>query len=371
VTGNGWWGGLSDHPLSAPPHPSDLPFGPYIAAALAAAEVYLHVRLPDHLARTTGTYGWDSWQQTLATHLDLTAPTDLAGLDLTGAALAGVGAVGTTWVHTLWATPGLTGDVALADADQEGVTSTNLNRCTLFGHTSLNQPKAHEAARIARDCAVTWHPHHGRLEDLRENPTLLVSAVDTNHARDALQQRYPPRILSGSTRDLRAEVLRAGPPGSGACLRCYNPPETFVGDDTLRAHARAGGQDTVRALAAQADVPEADVQRWLDRGGCDEVGTRLLTTLRRDDPEPPARFAVGFTSAMAGVLLTAETIKTLLSHPMNPESSEINDVTIQLLKPTATVNSAAPLAPDPTCPACTSANAATAIWQQRINSLAS
>src|SRR5215207_8141194 len=58
------------------------------------------------------------------------------------------------------------------------------------------------------------------FEDLGVAPRLLVSGVDTNRARQALQGHYPPLILSASTFDLRAEVLRAGPPGLGACLRC-------------------------------------------------------------------------------------------------------------------------------------------------------
>lgn len=366
VHGKGWWGGVGDRPLGDPENPSDLPYGPYVAAALAAAEAYLDVRLPHHVIRATGTYGWDCWQQALTTQPDPTAPTDLSGLDLTGTALAGVGAVGTTWIHALWATPGLCGDVTLADADPQGVTTTNLNRCTLFGKTSLGNSKAHEAARLADDSAITWHPHHGRLEDLGVTPDLLVSAVDTNRARDALQHRYPPTILSASTRDLRAEVLRAGPPGTGACLRCHNPPKSFTGDDTLRAQAQAAGLDALRALAIEAGVDEADVQRWLDRGNCDEVGTRLLTTLQQAEPEPPARFAVGFTSAMAGTLLAAETIKTVLNQPMTPTSPELNNATFQFLNPTAPVNEARPLARDPRCPACASTNPATAIWQRRI-----
>jgi hypothetical protein len=108
------------------------------------------------------------------------------------------------WVHALWATPGLTGDVELADADRKGVTTTNLNRCPVFGWASLGLPKALEAARIAGDASVAWHPHRSRFEDLGVTPALLVSAVDTNRARQALQGRYPPLILSASTLDLRS-----------------------------------------------------------------------------------------------------------------------------------------------------------------------
>jgi hypothetical protein len=294
------------------------------------------------------------------------APTDLCDLDLSGTGLAGVGAVGSMWVHALWASPGLTGNVGLADADLKGVATTNLNRCPIFGLASLRLPKATEAARIAADASITWRPHHSRFENVGVTPQLLVSAVDTNRARQALQGHYPPLILSASTFDLRAEVLRAGPPGVGACLRCYNPPETFLGDDELRTRARAGGRPVVQSLAADAGVSETDVQQWLDRGECGHVGARLLATLRLDEPEPPARFAVGFTSAMAGVMLATETIKMLLSQPMTPEPSEANNATFQFLQPRAAVNAAGRLARDPRCPACAPTNPATRIWQLRL-----
>lgn len=87
----------------------------------------------------------------------------------------------------------------------------------------------------------------GRFQDSPDIPTLLVAAVDTNRAREALQQRYPPRIISASTRDLRAEVLRVGPPGIGACLRCYNTPEPITADETLRQHALSNGEAAIEA----------------------------------------------------------------------------------------------------------------------------
>jgi hypothetical protein len=346
---------------------SDLPFGPYVAAALAVGEIYLHARLPGDLARQPrSAYGWDCWAQTLTSQPVPGAPADLGDLDLSGTGLAGVGAVGSMWVHALWASPGLTGNVSLADADFKGVTTTNLNRCPIFGWASLLLPKATEAARIAADASIAWRPHHGRFEEVASTPHVLVSAVDTNRARQALQSRYPPRILSASTLDLRAEVLRAGPPGVNACLRCYNPPETFLGDDELRARAQAGGRQFVHALAVDACVTEADVQHWLDRGECGDVGERLLASLRLKEPEPPARFAVGFTSAMAGVMLATETVKLLLSQPMTPAPLEANNATSQFLQPSAAVNAAGRLARDPRCPACAPTNPATRIWRLRL-----
>jgi len=52
---------------------------------------------------------------------------------------------------------------------------------------------------------------------------MLLSAVDTNESRQALQERYVPLAFSASTLNLRAEILRCGPPEIGACLSCFNP----------------------------------------------------------------------------------------------------------------------------------------------------
>jgi hypothetical protein len=365
ATGHGWWGAVSSQPLTVSGPASSLPFGPYTAASLAAAEVFLRARLPLGTCDAAATVGWDCWTQELTGQPAPGAPATLTDLDMQSVALAGAGAVGTVWMHAIWATPGVSGDVLVADADEAGVTSSNLNRCPLFGTASLDQPKAAEAARICHDASVTWQPHKARFEDLGTTPGILISAVDTNRAREALQSRYPPRILSASTRDLRAEGLRAGPPGHGACLRCYNPPEPVLGDDDLRAEVRAGGEQAVRALAGRADVSETYARRWLEQPGCDEVGDRLLATLRRDAPEAPPRFAAGFTSVMAGTMLAAETIKLLLDQPVSPHMPGSNNVTFQFLRPAAASNEARILARDPCCPACPPAGAATRRWQQR------
>ncbi|MDF3140862.1 ThiF family adenylyltransferase [Streptomyces sp. T21Q-yed] len=368
VAGYGWWGGVSNHPIPVREASGPLPFGPYVAAALAAAEVFLSVRLPRYGDAPTETYGWDCWGQRLSTVPAPDAPNELAELDLTGTALAGVGAVGSTWAHALWAAPGLGGEVTLADGDEEGVTTTNLNRCPLFGHDHIGLPKAECAAGVAADADILWRPHNARFEQLGLTPGQLVSAVDTNRARGELQNRYAPSMLSASTLDLRAEVLRIGPPGVGACLRCFNPPEAFTGDDELRDHVRAGGKEAALALAADVGISRSEVQRWLDRGECGEVGTRLLESLRRQAEPHQARFAVGFTSAMAGTLLAAETIKLLLGQPMHPGEPDHNNVTFQFLKPTALVNASSRLARDPQCPACAPTNRALGVWRRRTAS---
>jgi hypothetical protein len=63
---------------------------------------------------------------------------------------------------------------------------------------------------------------------------MLLSAVDTNASRRAIQGLYPPRLLSASTHDMRAELLRCDPRAQTACIHCYNPVRDGTSDDQLR-----------------------------------------------------------------------------------------------------------------------------------------
>lgn len=275
-------------------------------------------------------------------------------------------------MHTLWACPGLTGQVVVADSDLDGVTLTNLNRGVLFTRADIGRSKAHAAAAAAAAGTIMWVPHHGRFEAVSGATDLLISAVDTNRSRAALQDRYPPRILGGSTRDLRAEVLRVGPPGIGACLRCYNVPEPVMPDAEARRRALDPTDHgrTVALLAAEANLTVEHMTALISRPVCDEIGERTVRRLRDIFDTDVPQFSVGFTSLTAGVLLAAETIGTLLAdqHATTP-SGELrpNDVTIQFWQPAALTNGHTRLSRDAECPACAPGSPQVQIWNKRYS----
>lgn len=280
-----WWGGVRSEPLCVCAHVSstttDLPFGAYAAACLAVARVFLTVRLPAGPSNPSG-YGWDMLNQMSAPAPQGQEPTVDVVLD-ERTVLAGAGAVGCSFLHTLWATPGVAGRVRVADSDKKGVTLTNLNRGVLFRRSDIDKQKAAVAETVAARDGFAVVPFTGDAALAAREAQLLVSAVDTNRSRAALQQLYRAQILSASTRDLRAEVLRAGPPGFGACLRCYNLPEPDVGDDDLRRRALdpEHGFEILEAIANSNDLSVDDARVILSRGTCDEVSERALALLRQ------------------------------------------------------------------------------------------
>lgn len=367
--GAGWWGGVT---FGVPAAPSSWeaadavrgePFGPYIAACLAAADVFLRIRDPRRIDVTVGLHGWNAWTAESEPAPNQSGPV-LSNIALDGVSLAGVGAVGAAWMHTLWATPGVSGRVMAVDADNEGISISNLNRGLLFRRADLGAEKAATAAAAAR--GVDWIPVQGRFEEQHPRPALVISAVDTNTARDALQAQYPAQTLSASTQDLRAEVSVAGTPGIGACLRCFNPPERAVSDAELRERAQHDTPDLAEELAQAIGTDSADVQRRLTAPGCDVISERMLAQLRSHYGEDaaPARFAVGFVSAMAGVLLAADTLRLYIDPSSRPTGATAR-TTFQFHRPDSPVNSTRPYPRDAACPKCAPDSPALAPWRTK------
>jgi molybdopterin/thiamine biosynthesis adenylyltransferase len=366
VLGNGWCGGICTSPIASDYFGarSLLPFGPYTAACIAAAEVFKAVRMNPENYRAVRSVFYSLWRHRASAVPMLDGPPAIEiAVD---AALAGVGAVGSAFLHALWACDGIQGSILLADNDKKGLDRTNLNRYVLFGSESVGSAKATEAARMAADATISWQPHDTAIEGLANLPPRVVSAVDTNQSRQAIQNRYPPRILSGSTLDLRAEVLRCGPPGVGACLRCYNPPEKIPADEDLRSQLRSASDEKLVELANAAGISIEDANEWARTGQCGLAGERLLPYLRPSPASP--MFAVGFVSAMAGTMLSAEFIKDHLEGN-GPLSGSTPRVTFQFHSPLANANRASGYSRDPACPMCDPTTIPTQKWRQRFDQL--
>jgi hypothetical protein len=365
VHGEGWWGGYSAKGVAARCPESANPLGPYTAASLAVGSLFCAAALREY--EPTAELFYSCWTLRPSTQVPEDGPS-LTALEL-DALLVGVGAVGSMVVHTLWALDQVSGRVALCDADKDGIDDTNLNRYVLFGSSSIGRPKAAAAAEVAADANLSWEPVDKPVQTIPEFPKRVVSAVDVNTAREAIQVRYPARILSASTKDLRAEALRIGAPQSGACLRCFNPPEARPADDALREALAQGAYGDIRELAATHGLTEAEVEAWVVRGECGRASERLLPALRADLKLPP-EFAISFVSSLAGVILTAELLKDHFAVAVPLDDRDVRAV-FQFAIPLARTNKPASYQPDPTCPLCGPAANAFAIekWRERAKGL--
>lgn len=364
MVGNGWCGGISATPVEMVSQQSALPFGPYIAACLAAGEVFKAARLKPGSYSSPESVFYSAWTRHPTSTFDPAGPVTVKReVDI---ALGGVGAVGCAFLHTLDCCPGVSGKVLLADNDDKGLEHSNLNRYVLFGKESVGRMKATEAARLLADSSLVFDPNDRPLEAMASMPMVVVSAVDTNPARAAIQNRYPAQILSASTHDLRAEVLRCGPPGIGACLRCYNPPEIAKSDQQIALEIQGMSDDELTEHAKAAGVTVVEARQWAASQKCGMAGEGVLKHFRESEPRPHG-FAVGFVSVMAGSLLAAELVMGELATA--PTVRKGNRSVFQFWLPLAASNRPSDYLRDPACPMCRLDSPAILIWSRRLQCL--
>jgi hypothetical protein len=253
----GWTGAVTPDAAEVPPLDiaSANPFGPYVAACLAAGQAYMHARVRDHHLQAVLLNAWTLTQAT--TDLGAVAAVDPGepSVELDHL-VAGVGAVGTALLLTLWAYQQASGTIRAVDADPKGVDDTNLNRCVPFHWTDLGLPKAVVAAeRLSRHHGLVIEPTVGYAQYLVGPRTHLISAVDTPNARQALQDKYSASAVQASTSGLRLEMLRIDPTVGTACLRCFNPPRGETPDIEVRAQVADMDDATIAAHAAAVSAP--------------------------------------------------------------------------------------------------------------------
>lgn len=316
--GNGWraWIGALDH-YRAFSMTSSNPLGPFLAAALAAGEIFKEARGIVR-GKILDRAGYSLWSGTgSGTWSDLPDGPALAGHAPPPMHLVGAGAVGNGLAYVLGSS-GL-GGAALAIIDDDAYDGTNLNRCFLAGHEDVDHPKVEAVARFLRSTSLQAYPFRGKVSeyvlgapanfgtDLKREADLLqfglfVSCVDRGDSRQDIQGLWPKLILGGSTLNLvaRADIYRGS--SEDACLGCHNPAER----DGDRAHAfreqlKSMPQERRRAFLAAQGLDPVAIEDELGRPQCGSVAEADVAQLSK----PPPIFSVGFVSLSAALLLAS------------------------------------------------------------------
>lgn len=315
TTADGWSGYIGQLPAGTLGEDGN-PVGAYVAAALCAGEVFKFVRgMRPEVGSFAKSLWIDAYNFRVSEHYAAT-PSLPRALFLQKTTLAGVGAVANGFLHTLYSIVGLSGEMTAIDGDEEGITYTNLNRYTLFGrsHAAALHLKASTAAAMFAGSGIKVRPYDGTWQQWREEQPnkplgLVVSAVDKNNARHAIQDALPQLILGAATKDMRAQVNLYDVIGGGQCLRCRNRPEAAVADDAIIERLRSMSAEERASEAARAGVDAHDLETFLadPRANCGKISG---ATLQKFGGEAAGQeWSVGFVSLMAGVLMAAEYLK--------------------------------------------------------------
>lgn len=315
------WPQIPDRPRSA------ATFGPYLAACFASGEVFKRLR---GLKDGRGVFIDDAqplflslWSGSAArSWAELEGGPPASGLTLPPVYFAGAGAVGQSAALTLGGLPGVSGHVTVVDP--EALDLTNDNRYVLATLGDDGAPKARFTADFLRGRGFAAYEHPGAWQSyvagLGREPNradlaalerrflyrLVLSCLDDNGARHAIQNLWPETLIGGSTHGLTAKAIVYDMAGEQLCLKCFNP--VHERNDAVRARlaeARSMTPERRRKLFIEIGVDPEKAEQHLRDPGCGQLSERDLDRFAAGPP----LMSVGFVSAAAGVLLAAQTVR--------------------------------------------------------------
>lgn len=323
--GDGWryYVGVSgSHPRTAPS--SSLSIGPYLAACHASAEVFKLFRgmkpgkgahIEEFFASAWTMSTASSWSELAEAPCCDTSP------GLPHFYFAGAGAVAQAAALCLGSS-GLSGSCTAVDRDTLDLTNDNRYVLSHKGHEGASKV-AHlgaylEASGITCNPRDNWWEQHvglagrhaangaiGALERQYRYP-LVLSCVDENEPRHALQNALPRLIVGGSTDGLTAKATTYYLGGRYACLKCHNPVRQR--NQVVRARLDAARSMTIEqqtVFCAEIGITLEELRRLLEAAGCGQLGQRDIERFAAPSPQ----MSVGFVSAAAGTLLTAQLLR--------------------------------------------------------------
>lgn len=298
------------------------PTGAYLGACVAVGEVFKRaLGLKPGRGRHLDTFALSAWDWASG-HNAFTAHNWNANTRLGDRYLIGAGAVGQAVLATLLAA-GIPAFVVTIDGDD--IDDTNLNRYSLATLADIGAAKVVLADARSRGTAIHVAPYRGRWPDYADAPDRpnrpdhlvdaearyayehVISAVDKNPARHAVQAYWPRHLAGGSTNGVAAEATGYDMTGPYECLKCGNP---VADDDTIEAHRTVLAGLPPEELTRQARTSGVDpgqLAAYLADPHCGELGEAEFARFR--DAHAGHDYAVGFVSVAAGVTVAAQEIR--------------------------------------------------------------
>lgn len=309
---------------------SNLAIGPYMCAALAAGEVFKIFRgMKPGRGASIESHFSSAWTLSTSTTWDELEDGPQAhevGL-LPHFYFAGAGAVAQAAAACLVGS-GFKGCATVVD--QDSLDLSNDNRYVL---SNLSNDRADKAELLtthlmahgfsAKAAPVWWEEFAisgGRwapdadvaaLERTYQFP-IVLSCVDKNPSRHAIQQALPGLIIGGSTDGLTAKASIVHLGLGTACLKCHNPLRSRNKIISQRADLlRAMTPDHRRTYCESNNLEATIVDKILGPSECGKLSEADLSRFADDAPE----MSVGFVSAAAGVLLVVQFLRVVALGP--------------------------------------------------------
>lgn len=233
--------------------------------------------------------------------------------------ICGAGAVAHAFCQTLFPITGLNGNLFFIDrsadpnSPYEAITPTNLARYIMATNSDESSHKARLLAdRMSLNGISTDFSDDGVQTYINSNNTKfshVISCVDNNAARHAIQYQIPKMIHGGSTSELRSQVsIYDLAYDECQCLKCYNDMEDTAIDDDPRKKLANMSVEERKVLAVERGVNPDIVEQYLRDPTCGSLGNDSIQKFA--DTNNMSEFSVNFVSTLTGVLLAGEIVKS-------------------------------------------------------------
>lgn len=247
AAGSGWIGSVDTAPLALPRRGNLNPFGPCIAAILAASEVFQLAVIAGHQVRSARINTWD-WSST-----DADGPDNVGAAELGRLWMVGAGSVGSAALHFL-ALATRRWSVRLTDKDV--VKIENYSRSPIFGVEDGNgiTPKVESCARYLQAfgievegvSALSLHEDAAWRERPRGYPDVLIPTANEENIHAVVEGSLPPLQVHATTGQNWQIMLMRHVPGRDPCSLCAQPPtfvEAALACSTAPVQTRSGTSD--------------------------------------------------------------------------------------------------------------------------------
>lgn len=319
VSADGWKAFCStEQPSPASTTTSSRPYGPALAACLAASATFLYL----HQQPYALTFSGSLWDLSVGSWDELANPPS-AFLEVPPAYLIGLGAVGAAASLALATDGQVSGSLIGIDPQCSDV--TNRNRLVTAMYDEVDKPKAALAARFFTGEELRFFPNviawpqyltdAGRAApesvaaaEQRFAFEWVLSCVDKDVHRQSIAAYLPRHILSGATNSMVAQVAYFSMVGDCECLACNHPMPSADIEQMVRElkYMTAHERDAWFVDNDVSDLNRAEIERFLVEGDCGSVGAQELARL---GIEGGTDWAVGFVSVAAGVMLAAALVR--------------------------------------------------------------
>jgi len=226
---------------------------------------------------------------------------------------------------------GLSGYVTAID--HEAIDDINLNRYPLATRADVRSAKIQLLKERMKGSGWTLYPYEGTwqeyvrctgrpaqispLKELENNGqyNLVLSCVDKNPARHAIQRYWPNYIIGGSTLGLGVRVAAYDRSSQYECLMCSNPLPTEQ-QETIEETTERLRQLPESELISYAHEVGADtgaLSDYLKKGKCGMPGELELEKFRNRTNQHD--WSIGFVSVAAGILLASQYVKYSVTGP--------------------------------------------------------